>query len=266
MKSNAAWQIPFGLFYIVPVIVASLIWFVPESPRWLAMRDRPKDARKALYALREGKFTAAEIEAELDMILNNIKAEKEMERGTFFDMFKKPNLKRSMIVIVANFFLQSTGSVFASVYGAIFVKSLGTINQFTVTVTIASINTFICLVSMVGVDKVGRRVLLLIGASIQCAALMIMGSLGTVKNPSHAVLSGVVAMMIIFLIGFYVGWASIVHTLSAELPSSGLRDITYRTASIINIITQYVRKRKLLENANVDQVHYILLAAIPFER
>lgn len=29
-KDNSAWRIPFGLFYVVPVIVASLIWFVPE--------------------------------------------------------------------------------------------------------------------------------------------------------------------------------------------------------------------------------------------
>jgi SP family sugar:H+ symporter-like MFS transporter len=28
-----AYMIPFGLFYIVPTIVACLIWFVPESPR-----------------------------------------------------------------------------------------------------------------------------------------------------------------------------------------------------------------------------------------
>lgn len=30
IHSNAAWQIPFGLFYIVPLFVASTIWFAPE--------------------------------------------------------------------------------------------------------------------------------------------------------------------------------------------------------------------------------------------
>ena len=30
LKSNASWQIPIGLFYVTPTIVASLIWFVPE--------------------------------------------------------------------------------------------------------------------------------------------------------------------------------------------------------------------------------------------
>lgn len=30
LSSNAAWQIPLGLFYVVPSVVAALIWFIPE--------------------------------------------------------------------------------------------------------------------------------------------------------------------------------------------------------------------------------------------
>ena len=35
INSNASWQIPFSCYFIVPTIVGILIWFVPESPRWL---------------------------------------------------------------------------------------------------------------------------------------------------------------------------------------------------------------------------------------
>lgn len=43
MTTNAAWRIPFGLFYIVPTIVASLIFLVPEvsydsGPRYRSSR------------------------------------------------------------------------------------------------------------------------------------------------------------------------------------------------------------------------------------
>lgn len=30
LSSNAAWQIPLGLFYLVPSVVAALIWLIPE--------------------------------------------------------------------------------------------------------------------------------------------------------------------------------------------------------------------------------------------
>ncbi|KEF58109.1 uncharacterized protein A1O9_06032 [Exophiala aquamarina CBS 119918] len=236
-NDNSAWRIPFGLFYVVPVIVASLIWFVPESPRWLAIKDRPEAAMKALRELREGKFSEQEINAEYHMILAGIQLQQ--EKGTFFDMWKGVNLKRSLVVITANFFLQSTGQIFASIYGALFVKSLGTINQFNITIITACINTVVCLVSMALVDKVGRRKLLLVGGTVQSAALMTMGGLGTVNDPSRGIKSGIIAMQVIFVTGYFIGWASIVHTLSAELPSSKLRDLTYRTASVVNVITQF---------------------------
>ncbi|KIX06960.1 uncharacterized protein Z518_04936 [Rhinocladiella mackenziei CBS 650.93] len=237
MENNAAWRIPFGLFYIIPSCVAACIWFVPESPRWLIMKDRPEQAMQTLRKLRRGKFSDDEIAAEFQMILAGIN--QEHEKGTFVDMFRGVNLKRTFIVLGCNFFLQSTGSIFVSVYGAIFVKSLGTINPFTITCTTAAVNFWVGILAMALVDKLGRRIMLLIGASIQCAALMIMGALGTVHNPGHDIKSGIIAMMIIFASGYSLGWAPIVHTLSAELPSSKLRDMTYRTASVLNICTQF---------------------------
>lgn len=200
------------------------------------MKDRPEAAMEALRKLREGKFTDDEINAEYQMILAGVQLQQ--EKGTFFDMWKGVNLKRSLIVITANFFLQSTGQIFASIYGALFVKSLGTVNQFTITIITACINTVICVVSMALVDKIGRRKLLLMGGTVQSAALMTMGGLGTVNDPSRSIKSGIIAMQVIFVTGYFIGWASIVHTLSAELPSSKLRDMTYRTASVVNVTTQ----------------------------
>jgi hypothetical protein len=52
------------------------------------------------------------------------------------------NLKRTLIVLGANIFLQLTGQNFVSVYGVIFIKSIGVINPFTMT----SINTAMSIV------------------------------------------------------------------------------------------------------------------------
>lgn len=30
LEGNKQWQIPFGLFFIIPTFVAATIWFVPE--------------------------------------------------------------------------------------------------------------------------------------------------------------------------------------------------------------------------------------------
>lgn len=120
------------------------------------MQGRNEEALIALTRLREGSFTEEQIATEMSQIRAGI--DYEVEKGTFMDMFKgKQVTKRTMSVIGVNFFLQATGSIFASVYGAIFVKQLGFINPFTVTMITSSINIVMCVCSMVLLDKLGRR-------------------------------------------------------------------------------------------------------------
>lgn len=66
-----------------------------------------------------------------------------------------------------------------------------------------------------------------------------MGALGLTSNPSVSVKSAIVAMMIVMTTGFTLGWAPTSHVLSAEIPSMRLRDVTYRTASVVNIAMQF---------------------------
>ncbi|KAK1625733.1 general substrate transporter [Colletotrichum phormii] len=203
----------------------------------LAVR-RHDEALIALTRLRQGSFTNEQIATEMSQIRAGI--DHEVEKGTFMDMFKgKQVTKRTMSVIGASFFLQATGSIFASVYGAIFVEQLGFINPFTVTMITLSINIVMCVCSMVLLDKLGRRNVIFFGGSIQAVGLFAMGALGLTFNPSVAGKSAIVAMMIVMTTGFTLGWASTSHVLSAEIPSMRLRDVTYQTASVVNIAMQF---------------------------
>jgi MFS transporter, SP family, sugar:H+ symporter len=92
---------------------------------------------------------------------------------------------------------------------------------------------------MIMMDKLGRRNIIFIGCTIQAGGMLTMGGLGTTTDPSISIRTGIVACMIIMVFGFCVGWAPVSHVLSAELPSQRLRDITYRSASLVNIATQF---------------------------
>lgn len=83
--------------------------------------------------------------------------------------------------------------------------------------------------------------MLFLGGSIQIASLFVMGGLGASSpDPSDSFKLGIVCMLTIFGFGFCAGWAPVSHILSAEIPSTRLRDMTYRTASAVNIIIQFV--------------------------
>ncbi|CAG1963118.1 unnamed protein product [Fusarium graminearum] len=210
------------------------------SPRWLVLKDRKADALACLQELRVGKYTEEQIEEEYRGIVAVVEQEYQTKTGSFLDIFKPQHRTRTMVVTGANFFLQSTGQIFTSIYGALYVKSLGTINPFTVTVIIAVVSTCTSLLAMVMTDKLGRRFQVLLGASVQVSALMTMGGLGTVSDPSNQIKAGIVSMMVIFTFGYAVGWAPTAHILSAEIPALTVRDMTYRSASVLNIATQFV--------------------------
>lgn len=89
ITSNNAWIIPYGLYYVVPTIVASLVWIIPESPRWLLSKGRTEEARVALRRLRVNNSDVA-IDEELSSIVTMLENEN-TKKGGYPDLFKGTN-------------------------------------------------------------------------------------------------------------------------------------------------------------------------------
>lgn len=244
MTSNAAWRIPQGLFYIVPSIVASCIWFIPESPRWLLLNDRVDDALESLRKLR-GSGTGTQTPEEEIVQLQTSLIE-EQNKGTYADLFRGSNRKRTLIAMGMNFFMQATGSPFTAAYGTLFVQSLHSINPFKFSLMSSCINTFACLTAIYITDKVGRRSLLMLGSLLQATWLFIMGGIGTVSSPTIVQTQVIVAATALSSASLCFSWDPLNYIITTELPASRLRDKTQRVASIVNIATKYVKSNLLL--------------------
>ncbi|KAJ0270275.1 hypothetical protein COL940_011795 [Colletotrichum noveboracense] len=108
---KSAYLIPLGGVYAVPIVIAASLFFIPESPRWLIMRDQIEEGRKALVWLRP---TGVDVEDEVNEIRGAVLEDFETKKSvTFWDMFKDPIDRRRTIISICAVCLQgASGSMF----------------------------------------------------------------------------------------------------------------------------------------------------------
>lgn len=162
------------------------------------------------------------------------------EKGTFMELWRGTNLRRTLIIIGANMCAQLTGQSFGSKYGVVFLRQIGTVNAFVLNVINNALFIVVVMVAMLLIDRLGRRPVLLTGSFMQSASMFVIGGLGTIAVMPHSYRVGLSAMLTVFYSGFCLGWASIYHVLTSEIPNSRMRDMTYTVASVCTVVTQFV--------------------------
>ena len=148
LGSNA---LPAVLFFVV-------IFFIPESPRWL-VTNRCDDKAFRVLSRISGPETAR---AELDEIRYSVGHGVE---GTFRELFRGKMFKLLLIGIMLSVFQQVTGINVMMYYAPDVFKSTGMGNDSAIyyTMIMGMVNLIFVTVSILFVDKVGRRKLMIFG-------------------------------------------------------------------------------------------------------
>lgn len=258
INNDWAWRIPFLCFLFTPTIVATSIFFQPESPRWLVLKGKHDQAREALIAFRR---RGTDIEHELQQIIEAVRLEqlrnqetaaihakggsKKSKLATIINEYvacfrSRTNLRRTLIVLAVNFFQQSTGQAIGGLYGPVVVQRLGVFSPFNFALILTGITGFTYLFNITLNDKFGRRPFLLTSAAWQSVSLFVIAGMGTIEKRSETQNKVLLAFLFMFAIGYCVGWGPLSYVVSAETPSQALRDKTSRMGFITAVVTQFV--------------------------
>lgn len=167
---NTGWRWMFGSGLIPSLVFFFFLFFVPESPRWLAKVGKMKQAENILVKINGPAIAAAEIAA-----INKTLHAEELSFGEIF----KPQLRKPLLIgIGLAIFSQVTGINAIMYYAPEIFKSTGQGSNAALmqTVLVGVVNLLFTLVAIRYVDKWGRKALLLVGAGGMSLCLLVIGT------------------------------------------------------------------------------------------
>ncbi len=162
-----ACTIPAGLFFI-------LMWFVPESPRWLAKKVANHAKARMILAKIGGDDYAISEFASIEKTLNETNAK------TNLKFLKQPGISKLLVLgIVLAVFQQWCGiNVIFNYAQEIFTNAGYSVSDILFNIVITGcVNLIFTFVGMFTVDKLGRKALMLLGAGGLAGIYTVLGTM-----------------------------------------------------------------------------------------
>ena len=175
MFNEYNWSWMLGLEALPAILYFVFLFFVPESPRWLAMKGRDDEALKIM-----GRMSSEEeAKTEFVSIQESINKDKNKEKVPLRELFK-PALKLVMTIgIVVAILQQITGINSVFFYAPMIFEQtgIGTDASFVQAIIIGLTNLVFTVVAIMFVDRLGRKPLLSFGiAGIVISMLLLAGT------------------------------------------------------------------------------------------
>ncbi|KAK5641986.1 hypothetical protein RI129_008153 [Pyrocoelia pectoralis] len=224
---------------IVPLIFCTTFAFQPETPIYKLKR---KDEKGAKYSLRRLRGKNYDVSHEIQQI-NAFLYELENSNITIWDSMKKRSTKIAAIVSFSLMFFQQACGVNAVIFytSDIFQDSGSSLHPKEATMIIGAIQIVSSLTSSVVVDKLGRRILLLISAFFMAVGLIILGVFFSLKYRSlvdEKMLETLgflpIVGLCLFMVVYCLGFGPIPWMVAAELFPPEIKSVASAAAGTFN--------------------------------
>ncbi|KAJ8924980.1 hypothetical protein NQ315_001145 [Exocentrus adspersus] len=218
---------------IVPLLAFVTFIWMPESPYYLLMRERVKEAKASLRKFRG----VQDVDEEIERMSTYIQT-KSRKSGRFLDLFRvRSNRKAVFIIAGLRGFQQFSGTTAISFYAqAIFKEAGDDISPEHASMIYFSVMFLVTIISSSIVDKAGRKPLLMISMAGSCLALFLEGTYFYIKSETSIDTQPFdympVAVLIGFVIIFSIGMQSIPILMLGELFPTGVKAFALCLADI----------------------------------
>lgn len=225
--NDVGWRYMFASGAIPSALFLSLLFLVPETPRYLMLKDREADARVVLSRL----VTPAEQELEITEIRASLA---QHHSGSMFSF----GVRILVLGVMLSVFQQFIGINVVLYYAPEIFKSMGSGTDASLlqTIIVGIVNLVFTVVAVLAVDKYGRKPLQIIGAAVMAVSMVGLGFSLMFK------FSGLVSLicMLLYIAGFAVSWGPVTWVLLSEIFPNQIRDKALALAVAAQWIANYL--------------------------
>ncbi|KAK9425952.1 putative General substrate transporter [Seiridium unicorne] len=269
------WRFPLGFQLIFAFILTPILFFTPESPRWLLLVSKEEEALRVIARLAGTTRQDDVAVAEFRSIKEAIRMERE-SRVPVMDVLchrdKTRNFRRLILSCGTQFMQQFSGINALGFYlPTLLQENVGFDNKMSrlltaVTGTIYFLSAF---GSIAVIDHVGRRRLMLIGSSLTAICHVIASVCLKVGEDDHARTTTMgnvaVAMFVLYHVFFGCTLGGVPWVYSAEINSLGWRTRGAAAATATNWIMAFVVVQFTKVGLdNLGWAFYLIFAGITF--
>lgn len=251
--STWAWRVPSAIQALPAVLQVLLIWFVPESPRYLVSKGKEAQALKTLaYYHADGDETNPLVKYEFEEIRAAIEFDRRVAANVSWkSLISTPgNRKRLRIIIAIAFFSQWSGNGLVSYYLNQILKLIGITNpttQLLINGILQIWNLAWALTASFLCEKFGRRLMFMtsvIGMFIFFAGETICFAIFTENGNKPSAAHGTIAFIFLYYAAYDLAFTPLIVLYTVEILPYPLRakgfNVFNFTISLALIFNQYV--------------------------
>ncbi|CCD43169.1 hypothetical protein ACHAPC_000837 [Botrytis cinerea] len=227
-NDTGSYRIPIAVQFLWAIILVIGLLFLPETPRYLIKCGNHPKAAQSLAKLRRLPHDDPYIIEELAEIQANHDYELRLGKSSsYLDCFRGGMAKRLATGCLLQALQQLTGVNFIFYYGTQYFKNSGISNAFVIQMITSAVNVSSTLPGLYGIEKFGRRPLLLWGAVGMCISQLLVAVLGTVttgQNPDGSVFAknlagqkASIAFICIYIFFFASTWGPLAWVVCGEI-------------------------------------------------
>ncbi|CEL06513.1 hypothetical protein ASPCAL09689 [Aspergillus calidoustus] len=169
LSGSAAWRLPWGLQMIPAIFLFVALFYLPESPRWLARKGRWDECHSTLALVHaKGNLHDPFVQTELAEIRAMCDFEEHNKDASYLDLFKPGMINRTHIGIFTQVWSQLTGMNVMMLYITYVFGMAGLSGNANLVASSIQyvINVVMTIFALLFIDRWGRRTPLLIGSTL----------------------------------------------------------------------------------------------------